>query len=190
MIGLETVAALLAKHGLAVVAPIAVLEGPIVTVIAAWLASKGVFPLWAVALVVILADLVGDLGLYALGRWGRGHLPARFMRRLGLGEERLAALSGHFAHKGGRTLLFGKLTHSVGFAVLAAAGAARMKLGQFLWFNFLGTVPKSLFFVALGYSFGAAFSQIDNWIGRASLAMLAVIVAGGVSWFLYRKLHQ
>lgn len=189
MIGVETVAALLAKHGLAFVAPIAVLEGPIVTVIAAWLASQGLFSLWSVSVVVILADLVGDLGLYALGRWGCGYLPPRLMRRCGLDDARLAALTGHFEHKGGRTLLFGKLTHSVGFAVLAAAGAARMKLGRFLWFNLIGTVPKSLFFVALGYGFGAAFSRIDGWIGRVSLALLGLIFAAGASWLLYRKLH-
>ncbi|MEZ5722460.1 MAG: hypothetical protein R3D59_13060 [Paracoccaceae bacterium] len=123
MFGLEMVTALLAKHGLILVAPVAVLEGPIVTVIAAWLATRGVFPLWAVALVVVAADLVGDLLLYALGRWGRAVVPTRFLDRLGLGAARLEALAGHFEVKGGRTLLFGKITHSVGFAVLVAAGA-------------------------------------------------------------------
>ena len=52
MIGPETLAALIARHGLAIVAPVALVEGPIVTVIAAWLASRGLFPVWAVALVM------------------------------------------------------------------------------------------------------------------------------------------
>jgi membrane protein DedA with SNARE-associated domain len=187
MLGLETVTALIAKYGLAFVAPVAVLEGPIVTVIAAWFASQGLFSLWIVALVVILADLVGDLGLYALGRWGRARLPADWRIRLGLDSARLDRLAGHFDEKGGRTLLFGKLTHSIGFAVLVAAGAGRMPLGRFIWYNLLGTVPKSLFFVALGYGFGAAYAQIDNWISRASLVLLAMFLAGAVSWVLYRK---
>ena len=172
------------------VAPIAVLEGPIVTVIAAWLATKGFFTLWALALVVVAADLVGDLMFYALGRWGRGVLPPSMLERLGLGADRLDALVEHFNVKGGRTLLFGKFTHSVGFAVLVAAGAGQMKLGQFLLFNLLGTVPNSLFFVALGYGFGAAYARIDNWISRASLVMLVVLVAFGASWFLYRKVRK
>ena len=190
MVGLEVVTALLAKYGLVLVAPIAVLEGPIVTVIAAWLATRGFFPLWALALVVIAADLIGDLLFYALGRWGRGVLPPRLLDRFGLGAARLDALAAHFEVKGGRTLLFGKFTHSIGFAVLVAAGAGRMKLGQFLFFNLLGTVPKSLFFVALGYGFGAAYARIDHWISRASLVMLAVIVAFAASWFLYRKARR
>ncbi|WP_244271050.1 hypothetical protein [Thioclava nitratireducens] len=69
MIGLETLTALMAKHGLAVIAPIAVLEGPIVTVIAAWLASQNLFSVWSVSVIVILADVVGDVGFI---RWADG----------------------------------------------------------------------------------------------------------------------
>lgn len=189
MIGLETLAALIAKHGLFLVAPIAVLEGPIVTVIAAWLAAGGLFDVWSVAAVVIAADLVGDFGFYALGRWGLGRLPPGLLARLGLGHDRIARLEGHFGRKGGRTLLVGKLTHSMGFAVLAAAGAGRMRIGRFLWFNVLGTVPKAFFFVALGYSFGAAYARIDHWIARVSLILFVLLLTVGVSWALFRRLR-
>ena len=64
MIGLETVTLLLSKHGLALLAPIAVIEGPIVTVIAAWLANRGMFDIWSVSVVVILADAVGRITSY------------------------------------------------------------------------------------------------------------------------------
>lgn len=190
MFGLEAVAALLAKHGLVILAPVAVIEGPIVTVIAAWLASRGLFDLWSVAAVVILADLVGDFAFYALGRWGLGVLPPEWLARFGIGASRLSRLSGHFDARGGRTLLFGKLTHSVGFAVLAAAGMARMPLPRFFWFNLLGTVPKSLVFVALGYGFGAAYARIDDWIARASIILLALIVVGAAAWLVNRGLHR
>jgi len=187
MVGLETIVALIAKHGLAVVAPIAVIEGPIVTVIAAWLSSQGLMSLWALAAVVIAADLVGDFGFYALGRWGLGRLPPRWLARTGLTRERLAGLTHHFEGHGGRTLLLGKVTHSAGFAVLAAAGMVRMPLFRFFLFNLLGTVPKSLFFIAVGYGFGAAYTRIDGWIGGATLVMGAVILTLAVSWVLYRR---
>ncbi|GKY86527.1 DedA family protein [Sinisalibacter aestuarii] len=186
MFGLETVAAVLAKHGLVVLAPIAVLEGPIVTVIAAWLASQGLFSLWSVALVVILADLVGDFLLYSIGRWGLNGVPDRWLGRLGLNRPRLDRLAAHFEEKGGRTLLFGKLTHSAGAAVLVAAGLARMPAFRFGWVNLAATVPKSLVFVALGYGFGSAYARIDNWISRVSLVLLAIIVVGGAAWLFYR----
>lgn len=186
MIGLDALSLLLAKHGLAVLAPAALIEGPIVTVIAAWLASRGLFDVWSVAAVVIAADLLGDFAFYALGRGGLARLPLRWRTRLGLNADRLARLAGHFEVKGGRTLLLGKLTHSFGFAVLVAAGAARMPLLTFFWFNLLGTVPKSLAFVGIGYGFGAAYARIDDWIARASLAVLAVALLAGVTWLITR----
>ncbi|WP_417718623.1 DedA family protein [Salipiger sp.] len=189
MFGLETVTALIAKQGLAILVPIAVIEGPIVTVIAAWLASQGLLDLWSVTLVVVLADLLGDMGLYALGRWGVNRLPPKWRLKMGLNRARLTALASHFDSRGARTLVIGKLTHSAGAAVLVAAGLARMPLLRFLVVNLLATVPKSLFFVALGYAFGSAYSQIDNWIARVSLILLGGIVLAGIVYLLRRRMR-
>ncbi len=186
MIGLETIVVLASKHGLAVIAPLAVLEGPIVTVIAAWLASQKLFDLWSVAVVVILADLVGDMALYALGRWGLHRLPKRWRDKLGLNRARLVGLAKHFRAHGTRTLIMGKITHSAGAAVLVAAGLGKVRLWRFVWLNLVATIPKSLFFVAVGYTLGSAYSRIDDWITRASLIALGIIVVGGVIWLLHR----
>ena len=189
MIGLETITVLMAKHGLAVVAPIAVLEGPIVSVIAAWLASQHMFSVWSVSVVVILADVVGDIGLYALGRWGLHRLPARWRNKLGLNRERLLRNGRHFRDKGVSTLLFGKWTHSAGAPVLVAAGVARMNFWLFAITNLIATIPKSLFFVALGYQLGTYYDSIDNWIARASLIATGLILLGVAIWFFRRKKH-
>lgn len=186
MIGIDMVTALLAKHGLALLAPIAVIEGPIVTVIAAWLASKGMFDIWSVAAVVIAADLVGDFGFYAIGRWGMGKLPTGWLNRLGLSRERLDGLVERFETQGGRLLVFGKFTHSAGAAVIVAAGLGRMSLFRFGWISLVATIPKSLFFVALGYSVGSAYTKIDNWISRISLVIAGVLVLALVLWLLNR----
>ncbi|MBU2960823.1 VTT domain-containing protein [Citreicella sp. C3M06] len=186
MLGLETVAALIAKDGLVLLAPIAVLEGPIVTVIAAWVASRGLLDVWSVAIVVILADVFGDALFYGLGRWGLHRLPIRWRYRMGLNRARLSKLAGHFERSGVRTLIFGKWTHSAGAAVLVAAGLGRMPLAKFLWVNLIATIPKSLFFVAIGYLFGSAYSRIDDWIARISLLLLGVILLAGIIWLLKR----
>lgn len=187
MLGLETLVAVMAKKGLLVVAPIAVLEGPIVTVIAAWLASRGILQLPSLFAVVVIADLIGDSLFYTLGRWGLGRVPPRWRDRFGLHQDRLAGLAHHFDQKGGRTLAFGKLTHSAGAAVLVAAGLARMPFGQFIWYNLLATLPKSALFVALGYTLGAAYSRIDSYIASGSLIMLGLLFAAGISLFFFRQ---
>jgi membrane protein DedA with SNARE-associated domain len=190
MVGLETIVALASKHGLVVVAPVAVLEGPIVTVIAAWLASQHILNLWSVTVIVVLADLVGDVGLYALGRWGLHRLPKRWRDRFGLNRARLLGLAKHFRSHGTRTLVVGKLTQAAGAPVLIAAGLGKIRLWRFIWVNLLATIPKSLFFVAIGYTLGSAYAQIDNWISRISLIVFAILLVGGVIWFLQRWMRK
>ncbi len=177
MATVDTAIELIKGHGLWLLAPLAVMEGPIVTVIGGYLVRMKLMSGIAVYTVVVLADLVGDTLLYSLGRFGMGLLSPRVRERLGLTDSRFAALRDHFAAKGGRTLVFGKLTHSAGAGILAAAGAARMPFVPFIGWNLAGTLPKSLAFLAIGYAFGAAYAQIDSWIYRASLLLLALTAA-------------
>ncbi|MDT8856236.1 VTT domain-containing protein [Paracoccaceae bacterium Fryx2] len=175
MIGLESAIALLATQGLPLLAPIAVLEGPIITVIAGYLASLSHIPLVPAFVVLVIADLVGDSLLYGVGRkWG-GALPGRLRRLVDADGTRLAQLAAHFGRHGGRTLILGKLTHSAGAAILVAAGIARMPFLPFLWFNLLATIPKTLAFLAIGYGAGHAFAEIDRWISWGSLAVVLLI---------------
>lgn len=184
----EGLMALVSTHGLPIVGLVALLEGPIVTVLAAWAASRGVFDPWAVLAVVVIADLAGDFGFYALGRRGTGWLPPGWARRIGLRPARLRLLTRQFQQRGGRMLLLGKVTHSAGALVLIAAGAARMPLLPFFWFNLLATLPKSLAFFALGWFAGHAWERIERWIAHGSLILLIVLAAGAaLIWFRWRR---
>lgn len=183
MISPETVTALVGQYGLWVLAPAAVAEGPIVTVIAGWLARIGLLDLRAVFVLVVLADLAGDVVFYGLGRWVP-LMPQRLRLRLGLNETRLDALAGHFHCRGGRSLVFGKLTHSAGALVLVAAGMARMPLGRFVFWNLAATLPKSALFLALGWGLGDAHALIGDWLATGSLVALGLIAALGL-WSLH-----
>ena len=181
---LSTIQQLVQAHGLWLLAPVTVLEGPIVTVIAAYMASLGLMNVYAVYVICVLGDLVGDLMLYLFGRFGPRALPGRWQLRMGLRRERRRNLRAHFETVGGRTLIIGKLTHSAGAAVLVAAGAGKMPVWQFLWWNLLGTLPKTLLFVVVGYVFGYAYQTIDNYIFRVSMGLLVLCaVAAAIWWF-------
>ncbi len=178
---------LLRTNGLPLLFPLAVIEGPIVTVIAGWLARLGYFPLRWAMVVLVLADLLGDSLLYALGRAGPDLLRQKWQLALGVTEARIAQVAEHFARRGGRTLLVAKLTHSFGFAALVAAGASRMSFPAFLFFNLVGTIPKTLFFLLLGYAVGEAHVAIDSWIWRASLGVVVLGVAIFGIWYGKRR---
>jgi membrane protein DedA with SNARE-associated domain len=180
---------MLRSEGLLLLFPLAIVEGPIVTVIAAYLASLGYLNVFAVFVVVVSADLVGDCILYSLGRFGHDVVLKRWGLRFGVDARQLAGIEAHFRSRGGRTLLIGKLTHAVGFIILFVAGASRMSFPTFLWYNLVGTLPKCMFFVVIGYTIGSAYTEIDSYILRASTIVFIAAVAFGLYWFarLQRK---
>lgn len=179
----EAVLALMQDHGLWLVGPMAIIEGPIVTVIAAYLAKLGYMTLLGVYLVCVLGDLIGDALYYWIGRSGPAILPERWLTKLGMTDARQMALQDHFAEKGGRTLLFGKFTHSTGLPIMLASGAARMNFTLYMWYNFIGSIPKTAVFVAIGWFLGSAYTAIDTWIFRVSLALVVVVAIGVLIWW-------
>ena len=201
----------LAIYGYAALLPLAIIEGPAVTVFAAFLAAQGVFEVVGVYAIVVLGDLVGDVLHYAVGRWaaarwaakpraakpmaadlvasgwgaaGRratGRWPTqpksgRTSRWMASVRQRVEVLAPRIRTRAGAMLLFGKLTHSAGFAVLLAAGAAHVKLRRFMAFNLLGTLPKSLVLVLLGYWFGKLYGSLQGDLRIAGV--LAFLLAG------------
>jgi len=175
----------LAIYGYAALLPLCVIEGPAVTVIAAFLAAQGILDVGMVYLVVVAGDLLGDLLYYAIGRFVLRRLAARHRaERL---RHRVTVLAPRIRKHAGTMLLFGKLTHSAGFVVLLAAGATHVPLRRFLLFNVLGTLPKALVLVAVGYWFGQLYGTLHGDLQIAALVgfvLASGALALGARWLL------
>ena len=180
------IASIISSYGIAILAPLSIVEGPIVTVVAAYLASLHLLRLVDVIICVIIGDLVGDCILYWVGRGMLDWLPLSLRVRFGVSRRRMAVLMRTYRDNGVRVVVVGKLTHAAGFAVLIAAGAARMPFMTFVMANFLATIPKSLALVAVGYLFGSAHALIAEWFSVGTAVILAVLLAG-VAVMVYRK---
>jgi membrane protein DedA with SNARE-associated domain len=172
----------LAIYGYVALLPLAVIEGPAVTVFAAFLAAQGVFDVVGVYAIVVLGDMIGDLLYYAVGRWAAGHWARqstadRDGRWVAQVRRRVSVLAPRIRTRAGTMLLFGKLTHAAGFVVLLAAGAARVDLRRFLAFNLLGTLPKSLVLVLLGYWFGKLYASLQGDLRIVGVLMFVLAVS-------------
>jgi membrane protein DedA with SNARE-associated domain len=165
----------LAAYGYAALLPLAIVEGPVVTVLAAFLASRGILNVAIVYVIVVFGDLIGDVLHYAVGRWTLQWLASGRGRWSGRLRHRVAALRAPIHLHAGRMLLFGKLTHSAGFAVLLAAGAAHVPMPRFLGYNLLGTLPKSLVLVLVGYFFGRLSASLQSELQIAGIAGFVLI---------------
>ena len=182
---------LIAANGLWILAPLSILEGPIVTVIASWLSRIGLLDPVAAFVCVVLGDVVGDAIMYAAGRGVRlDRLPlvGRFLK---IPRPTLVPLVKAIRGNSVRMLLVGKWTHAAGFAVLIAAGAARINFGLFVLVNLLASIPKSAVFFALGWTLGEAHQRVADWLSAGTAAVFSVLViaavALGVRWWIKRR---
>lgn len=189
MFSSDTLEALIRSHGLLIMTPLVILEGPLVTVIAGYLARLHYFSLSAVFIMVLAVEVFGDILFYSLGRWviNADGQPPGWLARLGLTQARLEKMVKSFEHKGGRLLVIAKLTHSAGALVLTGAGMARMPLGPFLFYNILAAIPKSLFLLSIGWMFGDVLAQVNNGLQYVSLFLLIVLGVAMVIWLRSKR---
>jgi len=188
LISLQEIIGWLIQYKYAVIFPITVFEGPIVTVIAGFLAAHGILNIYISYGVIVCGDLVGDLLYYSIGRWGRKTILLKWGYLFGVTEKRVEKLEKHFEKHSGKTLIAGKISHGFGSVILFAAGAAKMPVGKYLWFNLLGTLPKSLLFLLIGYYFGAAYKRISTYIDYTTKTTFVAAVLLIIIYFLVVKI--
>lgn len=176
---------LLIHYGYLIFLPLAVIEGPIVTIVAGFLASLGYFNALAIYALAILGDLIGDTVYYVLGRRGNEYLLKR-KRFLWINIEQLKALTNHFDQHLGKSIILGKWTHFVGAPILIAAGMARVSFKKYILFNIIGTAPKIFVFLIIGYYFGQAYKRIDFYLEYAGAIIFFIIILIAIIYFLAR----
>ena len=174
----------LIAHGSALILPLAVIEGPLVSIAAGFLSEQGYFDwLWALGLLVC-GDLIGDLIYYWIGRTGKTGL-TRLLRRFGIHSTVTPDFERHLKNNATKMLFIGKWTQSVGVVVLVGSGMLRVPLAKFLTINLLATVPKSVVLFSVGYFAGDRFHDFGEHPILSGIALGAIGIAATL--FVLRK---
>jgi membrane protein DedA with SNARE-associated domain len=150
---------LLYAYSYLILFPLVVIEGPIVTIIAGFLASLGFLNPFIAYAVVVTGDLGGDILYYFAGRWWLKSAFNKIISFFHIGTKRVEKTEEALRKHKGEVLFFGKLSHVVGIFILFIAGHAEIPFGDYVWFNFLATLPKSLILLAVGYYFGSSITS-------------------------------
>lgn len=177
----------LSNYGYLIMLPLMILEGPVVTLIAAMLASLGAFNIFVVLLLSILGDVIGDVILYGLGykfgmRFTRG-----LGRYMGITENLVLRMEDYFKRHGGKTIFAVKSTTGLCWATFAAAGIVKMDFGKFLKNSFLGGIVWSGFLVVMGYFYGYLWKEISDYIEWIGWVMFAAAIATFIVINIYKS---
>ena len=175
---MNAIIGLLETYKYFVLFPLAIIEGPILTVVAGFLVSLGLMNPYIVYPIVVVADALGDSLCYALGRFG-DPLVRRYGHWIGITPEKLIKAENYFKTHHLRSILLSKLVHGIGFVGIIAAGSLRVRYSKFALTAFVVSALQTLAFLILGIFFGFAYVAIEKYLSyfAAVVSLIALFVA-------------
>lgn len=197
MISLTSISAFLLslvfKYRYLLLYPVAIVEGPLVTLASGFLVSAGVMDPFIALPIIAAGDVSGDILYYLVGWFGERRTLTRAIInfcRFGSVKEKVEKLYGRH---GGKFLLFGKLTHALGAVFLIGAGYSRMDFLRFVWYNLLGTLIKSGILMYVGFLAGAAYGDYAKKFEYGALyvtaaSLILIVLSLLVSRFLFYRI--
>jgi membrane-associated protein len=135
------------------------------------LSATGVFHPILVAVVLILAAILGDSINYTVGRYlGRRLIEGKHSRLIN--KEYLDRTHHFFKKYGGKTIILARFVPMVRTFAPFVAGFIHMDYPKFFFYNVVGGITWVAIFVAAGFYFGNIQIVKDN----LSLVMLLIII--------------
>lgn len=160
--------------------PLVVIEGPVITIIAGFLASTRFFDPVPTYLTILLGNLTGDILYYSAGRWWFTKSIRRLTEFFNVKKERLARIESQLKKHSGKVIFFGKLSHILSGLILVASGLVEVPFEKYILFCLLAEAPKSLILFLVGYFFGSTVSNYGRYLNLTfvGLIILTLILIG------------
>lgn len=171
------------KYKYQAIFPIAVAEGPIITIISGFLVSRGILSLFPTLFIVYFADVISDSVYYLAGRGGRHMI--KYLKFLRVSQKQLERLENQFASSPWKTMMLGKVSYGLGAIFMVASGASHISYRKFLEYVMSLNFVRSSILLAIGFYFGKAAVNI----GPTYLIyyMTAVILLTPVIYIIYNR---
>ena len=116
-----------------------------------------------------------------------GELLERHGKWLHITPKHIAWADRWFERYGGSTVFFSRMVPVVRTFISLPAGAARMPLGRFAAFTFLGSIPWVLMLAIVGREVGSRWDQWRDHLHYLDYAILAAIVVAIVYLIVRRR---
>ena len=162
-------------------------EGPIITYVAAFAASLGVFNIYTVFILSLLGNIIGDLVVFLIGRYAGKWALKKFVSSK-TGEEKLENLKKKIHTNPGKTVAVVKLTPALPVPGILTLGSLDLSLKTFMFYSFIISLIYSAVFTVLGYYSGVAFIELSKYIKYGELLIGGAVLLTIGLWFLVRYL--
>jgi membrane protein DedA with SNARE-associated domain len=150
--------------------------------------TGGPWQYWLVVLAGTIGATLGALVAYGIGAWGGRPLIERWGRLLGITADDLDRMDAFFLRHGQAASFFGRMLPVIRSLVSFGAGVARMPLGPFVVFTFLGSLPWTMLLVFAGVQLGANWDAVGGVLKQFEYAIVALLVVIALAWVWVRMI--
>lgn len=163
------------------------IDGPVVTAAASFASALGYFNILIIFAISVLGDLVADVVYYLIGYWGRLSVAEKYGHYFGLSDERMKKIESLLNDHAIKTLIVLKMMPVLPTPGLMLVGATRMPWRKYTLISFVMTIPKSLFFMVIGYYFGASYDAIMLKLNNNIMVIFIFLAILLLIYFVFKK---
>lgn len=145
---------------------------------------------------VILAGLCGAVGnvigsviAYWVGAWGGRPFLHRYGKYVLVSHHDIEVADRWFDRYGDQIVFLSRLLPAVRTFISFPAGIAKMKMGKFLLYSFLGSFPWSVGLAYGGYLLGQNWERIREVMRPFDIPILVIFLAL-VAFFIWRRIRS
>ncbi len=187
---LQVAAQWVIQNGYLLMFLVMLIEGPVITAAGAFVAALGFFNIWIVLILSLLGNIIPDIAYYMVGFWGREQFVDRYGHYFNLDKKKMEHLEEMFDKHAVKSLVIIKLVPLLATPGLIVAGLTRIDIKKYMKWSLIITVPSSLFYLILGYYFGAAYDAVAHYLRIGGYLILFLIIILAAIVYLERKVSR
>ena len=168
------------------------LPSEIIMPFSGYLVYSGRFDLWAVATAGAVGCVLGSLVAYWVGMYGGRPVIEKYGRYVLISMHDLDIADKWFAKRGELIVFASRLLPVIRTFIAFPAGVARMNLGRFVLYTFIGSFPWCLGLAYVGQKLGEQWDKneaLKLWFHRFDF-VIGVIGLLAVVWWVRRHLRD
>ncbi len=184
---------LVSHYGYLIIFPLMIIEGPIVTIIASFLASLGAFNILIIYILGVAGNIIGDAIYYSIGKFGREKFLHKYGKYISVDEKKVEYIENHYKKHMLKTILIAKITEAPIIPALISAGIAKTNFKKFITICALAEIPKVAIIVSIGYFFGKFYTIIDSYFKNfvsIMFAALGLVITFFILKFIFKKIRN
>lgn len=158
-----------------------------------YLASVDKFNVYIVAVVGAVANLVGSLLAYWLGKWGQETVVVRLIERYGkfllISVEEFHRSERWFRKYGEKIVFISRILPVIRTFISLPAGIAEMNIWRFSFLTIVGSLIWSAFLTYIGFVLGKNWNSLEVYYRKFEYLIIFFVIALGV-YYLFHKLKR